>query len=189
MGEEKGDFGFTLPTKNNSVLVKQFFLQNSMLLIHIKQKKKLKYTPRYFENCIVKTKPRKLLDYDRNVKHNYCNNNIKRWLFPVLRRSSFEDVKKFHGEVEDAAVRLEELLLHKKKKLMQAARVHALETETHEVYMTEYFLFFSWGGVSSPETWVNFGSLRDSKTMTRKKIPLAAILKRNYIRIHTYIFV
>ncbi|XP_025409795.1 rho guanine nucleotide exchange factor 40-like isoform X2 [Sipha flava] len=47
--------------------------------------------------------------------------------------SSFEDVKKFHGEVEGAAVRLEELLLQKKKKIMQAARVHALESETHEV--------------------------------------------------------
>lgn len=48
-------------------------------------------------------------------------------------RSSFEDVKKFHGEVESAAVRLEELLLQKKKKIIQAARVRALETETHEV--------------------------------------------------------
>ncbi|XP_060843323.1 puratrophin-1-like isoform X1 [Rhopalosiphum padi] len=47
--------------------------------------------------------------------------------------SSFEDVKKFHSEVEGAAVRLEELLLQKKKKIMQAARVNALEAETHEV--------------------------------------------------------
>ncbi|KAE9534884.1 hypothetical protein AGLY_008176, partial [Aphis glycines] len=47
--------------------------------------------------------------------------------------SSFEDVKKFHSEVEGAAVRLEELLLQKKKKIMQAARVNALEVETHEV--------------------------------------------------------
>lgn len=51
----------------------------------------------------------------------------------IFNRSSFEDVKKFHGEVEGAAVRLEELLIQKKKKMIQAARVHALETETHEV--------------------------------------------------------
>lgn len=51
----------------------------------------------------------------------------------VSYRSSFEDVKKFHSEVEGAAVRLEELLLQKKKKIMQAARVNALEAETHEV--------------------------------------------------------
>lgn len=89
------------------------------------------------------TKTRKLVDYDRNVENNYCNNNINVDYSHFVRRSSFEDVKKFHGEVEDAAVRLEELLLHKKKKLMQAARVHALETETHEVYMTEYF-FLGW---------------------------------------------
>lgn len=54
-----------------------------------------------------------------------------------MYRSSFEEVKKFHVEVEDAAVRLEELLMQKKKKMMQAARVHALETETHEVFAGE----------------------------------------------------
>lgn len=43
-------------------------------------------------------------------------------------------MKKFHGEVEGAAIRLEELLSQKKMKMIQAARVHALETETHEVH-------------------------------------------------------
>lgn len=64
-------------------------------------------------------------------------------------RSSFEDVKKFHSEVEDAAVRLEELLLQKKKKIMQAARVNALEVETHEVtmstvYISNIIIYYNW---------------------------------------------
>lgn len=54
------------------------------------------------------------------------------------RRSSFEDVKKFHAEVEGAAIRLEELLSQKRLKMIQAARVHALETETHEVCTHTY---------------------------------------------------
>lgn len=59
-----------------------------------------------------------------------------------IRRSNFEEVKKFHSEVEGAAVRLEELMLQKKKKIMQAARVQALETETHEVRILENRLFY-----------------------------------------------
>ncbi|XP_050423665.1 rho guanine nucleotide exchange factor 40-like isoform X2 [Adelges cooleyi] len=47
--------------------------------------------------------------------------------------SSFEDIKKAHCEIEGAAIQLEDLLSIKKKKLIQAARVRALETETHEV--------------------------------------------------------
>ncbi|XP_060877232.1 puratrophin-1-like isoform X2 [Metopolophium dirhodum] len=75
--------------------------------------------------------------------------------------SSFEDVKKFHSEVEGAAVRLEELLLQKKKKIMQAARVNALEAETHEV--------LSWLTNKGEHALVQHGDLANSLPAIRQQ--------------------
>ncbi|XP_050525448.1 puratrophin-1-like isoform X2 [Daktulosphaira vitifoliae] len=75
--------------------------------------------------------------------------------------SNFEDIKKSHSEIDDAAVQLEELLLIKKNKLLQAARVRALEAETNEV--------ISWLTNKGEHTLVQHADLANSLPAIRQQ--------------------